>query len=82
MSVTLDDRKVFYGVLENMSQGYQDDLKTKVAFEDGSKFNELFNGLCSVGMITCGVDGLLKERYRVTELGKKQIKSYLLVYNS
>jgi len=80
MSITFEDRKVFYDKLKSNSSGYQSDLKKQVAFSDDSKFYKLYNELGSVGIINNGIDGTFEKRYSVTDLGKKQINSFLVVY--
>ena len=83
MSVTLEERKVFYDELISTPSGYRDELKDKMAAYSisESKFNELFRESGSVGFTKDGLDGLLKKRYKVTELGKEQINSFLLIYD-
>jgi len=81
MSITLDERKIFYCKLKNNPKGYQDDLKKEVNFHDNFKFDELYNEAGSVGLIKNGMDGRLKKRYSLTELGKEQIEFYLFVYD-
>ena len=80
MSVTLQERQQFYVKLTENPSEYQDTLKKNVSFEEDTKFFELYNELGSVGIIKNGIDGTLKKQYRVTDLGKEQINSFLKVY--
>jgi hypothetical protein len=73
MSATLQERQQFYVELTKNPSGYQDTLD--------SKFSELYNQLLAVGFIKNGIDGTLRKRYLVTDLGKEQINSFLIVYH-
>ena len=81
MAVTLQERQKFYDELIKSPSGYQNELQNLVAFEEETKFSELYRELGSVGIIKNGIDGTLQKRYSVTELGKEQIQSFLRVYN-
>ena len=80
MAVTLQERQQFYVKLTEKPSEYQDTLKKNVSFEEDTKFFELYNELGSVGIIKNGIDGTLRKRYMVTDLGKEQINSFLKVY--
>lgn len=80
MAVTLQERQKFYVELTKSPTGYQETLKTNVSFGEISKFFELYSELGSVGIIKNGIDGTLKKRYMLTDLGKEQINSFLMVY--
>ena len=79
MAVTLQERQKFYVELTKNPAEYRDILKKNVSFEE-DKFVELYEELGSVGIIKNGIDGTLKKRYMLTDLGKEQISSFLKVY--
>lgn len=81
MAVTSQERQRFYAELAKNPTEYQDTLKKSVSFEEDAKFFELYNELGSVGIIKNGIDGTLRRRYMVTDLGKEQISSFLKVYS-
>ena len=80
MAVTLQERQRFYVELTKNSSEYQDTLKKNVSFEKDTDFFELYDELGAVGVIKNGIDGTLRKRYRLTDLGKEQINSFLKVY--
>lgn len=63
-------------------EAYRYVLETKQGFVDEILISEeLFKDFCCIGYIRLGMDGKLRERWRITEFGESQFQSYLELFD-
>ena len=73
----LESKISFYRLLKDEPIGYKENLRSKFQNIGGQDFDEIYRSSMLVGLLQAGVDGTFEKRYKVTELGKKQIIAFI-----
>ena len=73
----LDNKISFYRLLKSNPIGYKEDLKNLFERIGGQNFDDVYGSSMRVGVLGAGLDGMFKNRYKVTEFGKKQIVAFI-----
>jgi len=69
------------GLLNKLQMRHSLDFKDELTKEQlKNEFEQLYQDSVSVGILQEGIDGLFKERYKVTSFGEEQIDSFLTIF--
>ena len=81
MTEIMKNKQLFYQLLVEKSIGYEDELKTDFSKRGGCCFENLYKDSFLVGILRAGIDGMFKNRYKLTEFGKRQVIAFLDIYD-